>query len=52
MQSDRINVEKSFRSINYKGMLRSNRRHFKFENFKLYVVSNCFPREDYLDGSE
>jgi len=39
-------------SIYYKAMLRLNRRHFKFENFKLYVVSNCFIHEDYLDDSE
>jgi len=32
--------------------IRSNRRNFKFENFKLYVVSNYFPHEDYLDDSE
>jgi hypothetical protein len=45
-----VDVERSF--SRYKAMLRSNRRHFKFENFKLYVVSNCFPHEDDLDDSE
>lgn len=37
---------------NYKAMIRSNRRHFKFQNFKLLVMSNCFPHEDYLDDSK
>ncbi|CAI6362312.1 unnamed protein product [Macrosiphum euphorbiae] len=44
-----VDVERSF--SRYKAMLRPNRRHFTFENFKLYVVSNCFPHEDY-DESE
>ncbi|CAI6356619.1 unnamed protein product [Macrosiphum euphorbiae] len=44
-----VDVERSF--SRYKAMLRPNRRHFAFENFKLYVVSNCFPHEDY-DESE
>ncbi|CAI6360338.1 unnamed protein product [Macrosiphum euphorbiae] len=44
-----VDVERSF--SRYKAMLRPNHRHFTFENFKLYVVSNCFPHEDY-DESE
>ncbi|CAI6373141.1 unnamed protein product [Macrosiphum euphorbiae] len=44
-----VDVERSF--SRYKAMLRPNRRHYTFENFKLYVVSNCFPHEDY-DESE
>jgi len=43
-----VDVERSF--SRYKAMLRPNRRHFTFENFKLYVVSNCFPHEDYDDS--
>lgn len=42
-----VDVERSF--SRYKAMLRSNRRHFKFENLKLYVVSNCFPHEETED---
>lgn len=45
-----VDVERLFGR--YKAMLRSNLRHFKFENFKLYVVSNGFPHEDYLDYLE
>lgn len=33
-------------------MLRLNCHYFKFENVKLYDVSNCNPHEDYMDDSE
>jgi hypothetical protein len=36
----------------YKAILRSNRHNLKFENLKLYIVSNCFSHEEYSDDSE
>jgi hypothetical protein len=43
-----VDVERSF--SRYKAMLRPNHRHFTFDNFKLYFVSNCFPHKDYDDS--
>ena len=45
-----VDVERPF--SRYKAMLRSNRRNFKFENFKSYVISNCFPHKDTMCDSE
>jgi hypothetical protein len=40
-----VDAEKPF--SRYKAILRSNIRNLKFENLKLYVVSNCFSNEEY-----
>jgi hypothetical protein len=45
-----VDVEKSF--SRYKIILRSNRHNLKFENLKLYFVSNCFSDKEYSDDSE
>jgi hypothetical protein len=45
-----VDVEQQF--SRYKAILKSNRRNLKFENLKLYVVSNCFSHEEYLDDSD
>ncbi|KAF0746615.1 Uncharacterized protein FWK35_00031076 [Aphis craccivora] len=42
-----VHVERSF--IQYKSILRPNRRTFKFENLQMYVVFNCFEEDNNED---
>jgi hypothetical protein len=44
-----VDVKKSFNR--HKAILRSNRRNLKFENLKLYIISNCFSHKEYSNDS-